>query len=104
MNTEEIIEKLEGLTTMKLIILWNEYCEDNCLSDDVIYENNEYNLDNVFSSIDDALRAAHYGEYDYSDNYFKLDAYGNLESMNFPKDYIDIDALAEYIVEHNINL
>jgi len=100
---ENIIEKLQNLTEMKLIILWNQYCDDNSLTDDEIHDNEEYTLNEFFSSVDDALRAAYYGEY-YDDKYFKLNAYGNLESFNYPKDYMDLEALAEYVLDNNINL
>lgn len=101
---DEIIEQLENLSNDDAIDIWDKYCEKNSLYDDMIYPNDEYNFNKVFSSIDDALRAAHFGEYDYTDVYFKLNAYGNLESMNYPKDYMDMDALAEYILDNNINI
>jgi hypothetical protein len=51
----------------------------------------------------EAVRAASYGEYDYSDNYVKFNGYGNLESL----DYIttddlgnSVDAIAEEVADN----
>ena len=65
----------------ELICAINSY--DGSL-DDIYYY---YNDDDFFAmafgtNVLDAVRAVCYGDYKYSDDYVKFDAYGNLESAN----------------------
>lgn len=50
-------------------------------------------------------RAAYYGEFCPTDNYFRFNVYGNLESTDNPmrEGWIDTDTLAEYAVDYDID-
>ena len=46
------------------------------------YENDGEFFDTYFDSAFEAVRSAHYGSYDYSDDLVRFDGYGNLESFS----------------------
>jgi hypothetical protein len=100
MNKEKflaaIIEEINDMDSDGLINLNNRYCEEVNYYDDMIYENGQDFFETHFSNdIMEAVRAASYGEYDYSDNYVKFNGYGNLESL----DYITTDDLGNIVDE-----
>ena len=76
-----IISLLKEIDTDVLIGIWNTYCSDENM-DDYIYENDDYNINEIFTKPDEALRAAFYGDYRYNHDYFVLNGYGNLESFD----------------------
>lgn len=51
----------------------------------------------------DIARAVHYGDFYPTDNYFKFNVYGNLESTDNPiqEGWIDLDDLAAYAIDYN---
>ena len=53
----------------------------------------------------DIARMAYYGEFCPTDNYFRFNVYGNLESTDNPmrEGWIDTDTLAEYAVDYDID-
>lgn len=107
---EEFNEQFLDLSMNERLSVYNKYCIEFD-ADDRIEENEAYNLDDYFEDVIDALRAAEYGEYSVTDEYFKINAYGNLVSFGdldvmgyineklddiyehpeFWKDYIDPD-------------
>ena len=46
------------------------------------YDNDEYTINELFSSPAEALRSAYFGDYDYNKPYFKFNGYGNIESLD----------------------
>ena len=103
---EAIIAILKVMDTDVLVDVWNEYCSEENM-DDYIWNNDEYTLEDMFSGcknpVDEALRAAFYGDYRYSDEYVVFNAYGNLKSYdNYNvEEQIDFDTLAEYIMNND---
>ena len=100
-----ISEVLKCIETETLVGIWNEYCSEENM-DDYIWENDECNLEEMFSgpsAVSDALRAACYGDYNFTDRYVVLNAYGNLKSYDIydVEEQIDFDALAEYIMDND---
>jgi len=82
--------------------LFNRLCEeldswDGYLGDDRYYP--MYELSDLLSGKDviDVLMMAHYGNFNPSDEYFRFNGYGNLESTDFI-DYAD-DYLDKYFVQ-----
>lgn len=59
-----------------------------------LLRNDEYFLNEMFKTPDDAVRAVCYGEYNYMDNYVRINVYGNLESCS---EYEYEDELKSYI-------
>ena len=78
---------------------WN-----GCLDYLEFWGNDEEFFNTFFESPMDAIRATHYGDYNYNDDYVRLNAYGNIESFSEwerneeIKDNIDdiVDNLVEY--------
>ena len=59
---------------------YHEYARE-VLYDD-FYENTDDELNDMFRTPAEAIAAAIFGDYHYSDDYFKLNGYGNLYSFN----------------------
>lgn len=103
---EIIISLLHKLETETLINIWNEYCQEYNM-DDYIYNNDEYTLQDMFcgsqNPVDEALRAAFYGDYRYGDEYVIFNAYGNLKSFDKydAEENIYFEDLAEYIMNND---
>lgn len=99
-NTEAIQEflKTEALT-YDLMEMWNTKCQKEQSSDQV-YENSEDFFEMFFPKSVDAVRAAKYGEYEFTHDFVKIDGYGNLQSFNDITDFVDIEELADHILEN----
>lgn len=101
MTYEEFLTDLiEDLTSEELLQLHNEWASETGCYDQYIYENNEYSLNELFSSKIELIRAIQYGEYSINDEYFSIDVYGNLESYRTLlvalDSLADIDLLVEW--------
>jgi len=98
-----IIEQINNLSKSELIELNNIYAQ-SIGSKDEIYGNDEDFFEAFFSgNVNEALRAAHFGEYNYLDDYVKFNGYGNLESFNFftVEDLCEcVETIAEYAMEN----
>ena len=62
-----------------IIIQINSY--DSSLEDLDYWENGDDFFDTFFQTKDEAVRAACYGDYTYTDEYVIINAYGNLDSI-----------------------
>jgi hypothetical protein len=73
-----LLENMEELKSLVWDInSWNgslEYLE--------VWENDEYTINEIFTNPYEALRSSYYGGYNINDDYFKFNAYGNIESLN----------------------
>ena len=93
-------ECFENASLKETVALHNHYCCEGCM-DDYIYENDVEQLNELFSSPSDAVRAAFFGDYKYNDDYFWFNGSGNLDSSDFFSDMpIDQSALAKYFEEN----
>lgn len=99
MLLEQAREYVESLAESELVDLWNEYCNECYMYDDIIYVNDEYFLDDNFTSPSDAVRACLYGDYTYTDPWVVFDGYGNLQSYYDACKAIDLDSLIEWYAE-----
>lgn len=93
---EFLKEKIGNMTSDDSIELYNEI-EDS----DYIYQNDEYFMDETFSSPNDAVRAVCYGNYEYMDTYVMFESDGNLKSGNHFSDFIDDDEFVDFLSEHD---
>jgi len=83
-----------------LLTIHNTYSQENS-SDDEIYNNDEDFFNTFFDGkVLEAVRAVCFGDYRYSDDYVMFNGYANLESFNNVSDKIDIDTLADDILEN----
>ena len=51
-----------------------------------------------------AFQKIFYGNFRPNDCYFKFDGYANLESIDWLKDEIDLDEIADYIIDNENSL
>lgn len=103
---EEVLEMLRDMDN-ELIEIHNAYCEKNNSADDKIYSMGMLNEAYYGKDPLDILLDAYNGAFNPNDNWFRWNGYGNLESTNRPIDDwidIDIDDIADYIVENDEDL
>ena len=101
---QQVIEQLTDLAEYELIAIHNDYCESNNDSYNHIIDNDDEAIDRMFISPSEAMRAASFGDYNHSHNYFILDGYGNLVSFNYVSDDnspIDIEELAQWLISED---
>ena len=93
---EELVEVLDNLSTDDLVNIHNEHysADDEIFSMDMFDE-----MCNGMTPTDIAQRIF-FGDFNPNHNYFKFDGYANFESTGFPKDWIYIRELAEYMIDN----
>ena len=101
---EEVMEMLNDMKDYELVAIHNEYCDEVNYVDDRIYSMGEFNelycMDG--KSPLDIIMDAYGGSFNPNDDWFRWDGLGNLESTDYPgNDWIDIDEIADYIVEND---
>lgn len=86
-NNEELLEQMANWLrnnfqeAWELVRAMNSY--DGAFEDLDYWENGEDFFQTFYANnIDEAVRAVCYGEYNYNDEYVRINAYGNLESAN----------------------
>lgn len=102
MSIEKIESFLEDLNNTQLIELWNQYCENISDFENSIMSNDEDFFQTYFSDdIMECVRAVCYGEYNYTDDYVRINAYGNLISYTDRniRSLIVLSELAENIID-----
>lgn len=106
-------QKMEQLTTLlnalddeDIVDVHNHYCEERNNYDDTIYPNDDATLDEIMGdcSFSEAACKLNYSPYNYTDDYFWFNGYGNLKSSNDPRENIYIDDIARYIIEYSDSL
>jgi len=104
-NTLEAVQEyLNNLDDSEIVRIHNEYCQSCNNSDDEIYNNDEDFFNTFFDGkVLEAVRAVSFGEYNYSDEYVVFNGYANLESFNNPSSHVDIDSIANDILENPEN-
>lgn len=108
---EAIKEAIENMDNGSAVCLWNEYCDAARRYDDRIED--MATLPELFdTSSSDAvfnLLNRFYFGHDENDekssanpnrDYFYFNGYGNIVSTDYPQDQIDVDELADWIIEH----
>lgn len=96
---EKIMEALSEQYNEDLVSLWNEYTDYNNDPDSRIYS--MYDFDDLLNGIDpfDIARMAIYGDFNPSHDWFWFNGYGNLDSSDYPSDKVDMDEIADMIVD-----
>lgn len=99
----EIKEYLENLSDSDLLMLWNEYQDENCY-DDYIYDMEVF--DEIFANAEpsEIARRCYFGDFNPCDDYFVFNGYANLESSNYIKDLISVDDLAQFVYDNDDDL
>lgn len=101
-KTEEAVkEYISGLTDSETVSAHNQMCDNLNYPDDQIFSNDEEFFNTFFDNrVLEAVRAVAYGDYNYSHDWVKFNGYGNLESTNYPNDWIDEPQLIEDIINN----
>lgn len=60
----------------------NEWNESQGYGDDTIYDFDEFTINDMFSNAWDALRASHFGEINFTHDYFRFNGCGNIETLS----------------------
>ena len=100
-KTEMIKDLLENMSESQLYIIANEYSDKTNYYDDRIYDMDEF--DEIMSGMSpsDIATKIFYGDFRPNDNYFKFDGYANLESFDYISDEVDLEEIADYIVDND---
>lgn len=78
---------------------------DDSLENLAYYENDDDFFNTFFSNnVIEAVRAVSFGDYNYSDNYVKFNAYGNLESASEYEFERELEDNADEIAERYLDL
>lgn len=100
---ESLVAELKSFTRAELVDLHNSYCCEIDDFDSVISPMDEF--DEIFSDMSPLHLANRmfYGNFRPCDAYFRFNGYGNLNSSDFPEfeGWIDVDAIAGYILENH---
>lgn len=102
---DELMEKLDELedetsSPSWVVSLWNEYCQENSMYDDEIFEFDEDFLDNVCSDKMDAVCRCLFGNVNINDSYVTFNGYGNFITSNYPvSDWVECDDLVTWFME-----
>lgn len=101
-KTEEAVkEYISGLTDSETVSAHNQMCDNLNYPDDQIFSNDEDFFNTFFENrVLEAVRAVAYGDYNYSHDWVHFNGYGNLESTNYPMDWIDEPQLIEDIINN----
>ena len=100
-KTEMIKDLLENMSESQLYIIVNEYFDKTNYYDDRIYDMDEF--DEIMSGMSpsDIATKIFYGDFRPNDNYFRFDGYANLESFDYISDEVDLEEVADYIVDND---
>ena len=94
-------EQLDNLSDNDLFEINRIYIENCNYPDEDIFENGEDFFENIFGNdIMAAVRAATYGDFNYSHKYVRLNGYGNLETTNDISNFMDLDGIANDIEDN----
>lgn len=97
----EYVENEDG-SLESIISTCNAY--DGRLEDYYFWEHSEEFYDTMFENREDVARAVYYAsEYNYTDEYIKLNVYGNCETMSAYDYYVYINENKEEIIEEYID-
>ena len=100
-KTEMIKDLLEDMSGSQLFMICNEYFDKTEYFDDRIYDMDEFDemMDGISPS--DIATKIFYGDFRPNDNYFKFDGYDNLKSFDYISDEVDLEEVADYIVDND---
>ena len=102
MKYETFEEKFNELSTSEKIDIFNDYCFEYGDSDDMLHSFDEEFFDEQFSDNPmEAVRATFFGNIkNWSDEYIRFNAYGNLESVSEYDVDEEIEGYLEEIYKH----
>ena len=96
---EEVLEMLRDMNDSDLVAVHNEYCDKVRYYDDRIYD--MYEINDLLYGRSPLEIITDARDVDANDSYIRYDGYGNLESTDYPQDWMDLDEIADYIAEND---
>ena len=101
----DIEENILNMSYSEIVTLHNEYCRNMSYYDDEIFDNDPYIINELFSDTFNALQRMFFGQYNPNHDFFKLNGYGNLQSIEDYNilDYIDINGIVLHIFQDPYN-
>lgn len=106
MNKDELLESIKAAfieTEDLLSIVSDINSHDGYFDDMQWWENDEDFFDTFYADdIVGAVRAVCYGDYTFTDEYVKINAYGNLETTNYIQDELEgyVDDIVDHLIEN----
>ena len=102
----EKFEQLKNEVTFEELqeMLYDCISYDGSFEDLDYRENDEYFFEDYFRTKDEVARAICYGDYNYTDDFVRFNAYGNLESASKYQVEEEIENYREEIIEHYLEL
>ena len=98
---ELVKEILDNMSESDLFWLYKEYVCQAQLYDDEIFDMNEFDEIMCASTPTDIALKIFYGDFRPNDNYFKFDGCANLQSFDYISDEVDLEEIADYIVDND---
>lgn len=87
------------ITEEDMINMWNDYCRENSDYEHIIYEMNDYNINEVigeYTSPAEVINSINFNKFNINDDYFIYSIYG-LESSQYASNFIYLSDLARYM-------
>ena len=100
-KTEMVKGLLENMSESQLYIIANEYFDKTNYYDDRIYDMDEF--DEIMSGMSpsDIVLKIFYGDFRPNDHYFKFDGCANFQSFDYISEEVDLEEIADYIVDND---
>lgn len=98
---EKVLKVLEALDDDSTVDMWNQYCSEVNYYDDMIYSLDECTINDIcyMKKPWDILKCLD-GEFNaINDDWFYYNGYGNVVSTDDIFDKVDLDDLADYIID-----
>lgn len=109
MSREDLYDLIDGMRDSEKLSIFREYCDAYGSYDDMIYDNDEVDINEVFAEYDPyaILTNAYFGSYNPNVNYFCFDGYGNIKCFN-KIDGADspfyLDEIVDFIIDNDNDL
>tara|TARA_S200002703_G_C3704070_1_gene216258 strand:+ start:378 stop:752 length:375 start_codon:yes stop_codon:yes gene_type:complete len=93
--------QLEYMDEAELLHAWQIRCDELNYMDDLIYEMCQFDeMMDHWRPMDIAFRV-HFGNFNPHHDFFKFNGYANFESSNYLSDFIDLEELADEIMDND---
>jgi hypothetical protein len=100
---QDLMIEIKEMDSSEIFDLNNRFCDSANYSCDQLFMNDDEFFEIFFSKSIDAVRAVHFGDYNWSHDFVMFDGYGNLQSYSY-LDYNNLPDMplniAEYIVDN----
>ena len=103
LNRDKVLKFLSDFENFRdiLTIVFDINAEDMSLEHIGFMYNDEDFFETFYKdNVVEAVRATQFGNYNFMDDFVLFNAYGNLESFDYPLDDFDIETMVEFIVEN----